>query len=283
MPLSKVSIGATRWEDDSAAKVLHADEPHALVMAAGYLKYSFAKGAGEGIYFRGQRKLYGKLEPTLFRGLLQQKSADKRIAALAGLVDQYSTKCGLLGSLGEHVREPLLQHYGISTTWLDLVDNVWVALWFACHQAKTTGNHGEFWHFERRIPSDSEKYAYILLVATDLTKRNREKPGYFTGTSTELVDLRMAAPSVFLRPHAQHGLLFRKKGGVGGRPVDYSSQIRGIIRVDLAKALHWLGEGKMVGAHSLFPPPYYDNGYQILLATDIPGVENIGRIAYVGA
>jgi hypothetical protein len=121
------------------------------------------------------------------------------------------------------------------------------------------------------------------LIGADINKRNGQKPGYYFGENTELVDLRMAVPSVFLRPHAQHGLLFRCKGAANERPNDYSKQIRGIVRVSLKDALDWLGEGKIVGTHSLFPPPFYDNGYQILLESGVAIDKHIGSISMVGA
>lgn len=284
MPLTKISLKSTAWvKDESGAHVLQAEEPHALVMAAGYLKFNLAKTASEGIYFRGQRKLYGSLPPTLYRGLPSQKAQDKKHEAVADLIERFRSSGKIFGAFGSYAHEPLLQHYGISTTWIDLVDNLWVALWFGCHRAMSIGKLGEYTHFERRLPSESEKHAYVLLVAADISKRAQAKPGYFFGNKTELVDLRMAAPSVFLRPHAQHGLLFRLKGGDGGRPLDYSPQVRGVIRVELEKALEWLGNGKMVNTHSLFPPPYYDNGYQILLTCGVSGNAITGTISHVGA
>lgn len=284
MPLSKVTIKSTSWTTDvSGVNVLHAEEPHALVMAAGYLKFKLAKSSSEGIYFRGQRKLYGSLIPTLYRGLSAQKTQEKKHTALASLIAEFKKSGNIFASFGEYAYEPLLQHYGISTTWVDLVDNVWVALWFACHKAMAIGKASEFVHFERRLPTDDEKFAYILLIGADISNRSRHKPGYYFGDNTELVDLRMAAPSVFLRPHAQHGLLFRKKGDEGGRSLDYADQVRGIIRVDLGKAIDWLGTGKMVNTHSLFPPPYYDNGYQILLTCGVTGDSGTGTIAHIGA
>ncbi len=252
-------------------------------MAAGYLKFNLAKTDSEGIYFRGQRKLYGSLPPTLYRGLASTKAQDKKHEAVAELIDRFKASGSIFGVFGAYAHEPLLQHYGISTTWIDLVDNLWVALWFACHRAMSIGKMGEYMHFERRLPSDADKYAYVLLVAADISRRSRMKPGYFFGDKTELVDLRMAAPSIFLRPHAQHGLLFRLKGGIGGRPLDYVSQVRGVIRVELGKALDWLGSGKMVNTHSLFPPPYYDSGYQILLTCGVSGNATTGTISHVGA
>lgn len=290
MSLKKITIRNTRFEiDPNGQELLHVEEPHALIMAAGYLKFVMASKNGEGIYFRGQRKLYSSLTPTLFRSrtnreLTNPKTRSTRASSLNDVVKCFQSAGSIFNRFGEYAHEPLLQHYGINTTWIDVVDNVWVALWFACYRALSSGQSSEYLHFERRTPSNEEKYAYILLVAADITNRNRHKPGFFYGNNTELVDLRMAAPSVFLRPHAQHGLLLRKKGVSGsGRPLDYKDQVRGVIRVDLAKALKWLGDGKMVGIHSLFPPPYYDNGYQILLSYQLPHRRDIGNIAHVGA
>ena len=285
MPLRKVTIKNTEWttDVDSGADVLHVRDPHAMVMAAGYLKYRFAYNESEGIYFRGQRKLYGALSPTLFRGVKLQNAIDKRIGLLKSTVAGFRSRCSILNSFGDWSHEPLLQHYGISTTWIDLVDNVWVALWFACHQAISAGKNGEFLHFEKRQKQTDADYAYILLVGADISKRNKKKPGYYSGDNTELVDLRMAAPSIFLRPHAQHGLLFRKKGTGSGRAGDYADQIRGILRIDLNDALSWLGVGKMVGTHSLFPPPYYDEGYKILIINNNSSDDGIGTIHHVGA
>ena len=285
MHLKRVNIRSTHWElDESNFEVLHADEPHALVMAAGYLKFKHASSDSEGIYFRGQRKLYGQLVPSLFRGLTNQKTQERNITALTDAINEFKNAGSIFASFGEYAHEPLLQHYGINTTWIDLVDNVWVALWFACHRAISAGKNSQYLHFQKRVPNNAEQYAYVLLVASDIVRRNRNKPGYFSGERTEMVDLRMAAPSVFLRPHAQHGLLFRMRGVDGnGRPTDYAEQIRGVIRVNLSDALNWLGDGKMVGTHALFPPPYYDSGYEILLSCQVAGKRNVGRVFHVGA
>jgi hypothetical protein len=139
-------------------------------------------------------------------------------------------------------------------------------------------------HFEERTPGSADKYAYILLIAADIKFRNRLMPGYYAGDKTEFVDLRMAAPSIFLRPHAQHGCLFRQRGGADlGREIDYSKHIYGTVGVELSSALDWLGRGKMVSTHSLFPPPYYDGGYDILLNLDLSDPANIGTILHVNA
>lgn len=275
MRFHDVNIIGSSWITVNDQRILAVEESHALIMAAGYLKHN----RKEGIFFRGQNEMYPDLGPSLYRDL-KSSNPSAREGALSNKINEFKSKCPVaFAKFNDYAAEPLLQHYGLRTTWLDVVDNIWVALWFACHEAKVTAD-GIFLHFQRRIPSDENKYAYIYLLAADLTHRNKDKPGYWNGDNTELIDLRIAVPSFFLRPHAQHGLLFRCKGGSNSsRPLSYANQIRGIVRIPLLKAFDWLGDGHTVSIHSLFPPAYYDNGYKILLQS---GVDNKKQDRYLG-
>lgn len=281
MGFENINIIGSTWITCGERKILDVEEPHALIMAAGYLKHN----SPEGVYFRGQAEIFEELRPALYRGVETLGGRDNREKRLSAKVREYRNACQGIKKLGVHVAEPLLQHYGLKTTWLDIVDNIWVALWFACHEAKATKD-GCFLHFQKRIPSEKDKHAFIYLIGADLDRRSRERPGYWNGENTELIDLRIAAPSYFLRPHAQHGLLFRCKGGDSGRPLNYARQIRGIVRIPLEKAFNWLGDGHTVCTHSLFPPAYYDNGFKILLQCGVPHEHpdvGVGAIHSVGA
>lgn len=284
-PLKKVSINGCGIVVDDASKreVYHVSTPHALIQAAGYLK--FIEGPNQqSVFFRGQRRLYGSLSPTLYRGIATQKAQSNRSTAIAVACRTIATNNTIFNQVPSEAHEPLLQHYGLNTTWIDLVDNVWVALWFACYRAMTSGAYGQFLHFERRNPADeAAPFAYILLVAADLVLSDPFVPGLWKGSRTELIDLRAAAPSIFLRPHAQHGVLFRMRANGAMRPIDYSAQVLDIIRIDLRNALRWLGEGMMLSTHALFPPPYYDRGYSFLLDSPIPGNRTIGGIQHIGS
>jgi len=282
MRFEKINFMGSSWVEENGVKILDVKESHALVMAGGYLKYNLP----EGVYFRGQSQLYSELRPALFRGIDTANAKNKRTRNLNSKINEYRNACPAFSKFGDYVAEPLLQHYGLKTTWLDLVDNIWIALWFACYEAKATKD-SHFLHFQKRIISEDNQFAYVYLVGADLENRHYSKPGYWDGSNTELVDLRIAAPSYFLRPHAQHGLLFRCKGTEGaGRPFDYSSQIKGIVRIPLEKAFDWLGNGHTVGIHALFPPAYYDDGYKILLQSGVtydPRHKEIGVVHAVGA
>jgi len=281
--LAKITIRNTKHlTEESGWGVLHVRDTHALVQAAGYLKYTCAQN-GEVAFFRGQTRTHETLVPTLFRNAGESQNAQaKRVAARNRLIEQIRSKCSILKDFSRSVHEPLLQHYGISTTWIDLVDNIWVALWFACHRAHISGKKSEYLHFERRnvVPGVHE-FAYILFVAADNTSTNL--PGFYKGENTEFTDLRVVCPSIFLRPHSQHGILFRLRGQGPKRPTDYSKQIRGIVRIDLSDALTWLGNAPTLGMHALFPPPYYDHGYKILLDGKFQSDDGVGSISIVGA
>lgn len=81
-PLRRISIAGTEWVSDEStgAEALHVKDPHALIKAAGYLKFTHAGvEKSEAIYFRGERKIYESLSPTLFRGGISQRLRKKRL------------------------------------------------------------------------------------------------------------------------------------------------------------------------------------------------------------
>jgi hypothetical protein len=281
--LGKLSIRNTDHARDAHGRdVLHVRDPHALIQASGYLKFIRAKES-EAIFFRGQTETYATLSPTLFRKIGPTQGAQAAVVnqrtAFMKLIDEATP---IFKQIKPFSHEPLLQHYGLATTWIDLVDNIWVALWFACHKAHVSGKRSQYLHFERRLhEQDPGGFAYILLIAVDSEATG--VPGLFKGENTELVDLRVTCPSIFLRPHAQHGVLFRKRGSGPIRPIDYSSQLRGIIRIGLSDALSWLGDAKTLGVHTLFPPPYYDTGYKLLLDGKFESTTKAGSICLIGA
>ena len=92
------------------------------------------------------------------------------------------------------------------------------------------------------------------------------------GENAEMLDLRYAIPSLFLRPHAQHGVLLRSfkylpDGGMRYNS-DMSDLVQGIIRFNLLDGLEWLGNGSSLDVSSVFPPPAFDSGYGDLLIAE---------------
>ncbi|MDP8249924.1 FRG domain-containing protein [Pseudochrobactrum saccharolyticum] len=266
-------------DEDSGQNVLHVDSPHALTQAVGYAK--FLAQPFERVLLRGQARLYDTLSPTLYRGIKKAGAQNNRHVSLNKVLELFRSTCNVFSKFPDYSHEPLLQHYGIHTTWIDVVDNVWVALWFASHEAFAAGKNKEFLHFDKRkIMEDS--YCYIILLSANDDRRGKPRRGMLLSKKTELIDLRVTVPSIFLRPHSQHGMLFRARGTQDGRIIDYSSSIIGVIRFNLINAFNWLGAGSMVGIRSLFPPPYFDTGYGLLLSVPHSNF-SIGSIHHVGA
>lgn len=288
------------WIKDEASghHVFHVNNHHAFVQAAGYLKHTHGKEGQSVVAFRGQTQLFPELRPSLYRGAKNQKqkqTKDRKIFDLLKVVDR-----GILSDIETYAREPLLQHYGFRTRWIDLVDNVWVALWFACHNTRCAGRLNEHLHFERRRTvtpflesgdtastpkiaalQNVEQFAYVILVRVDISVGQTE-PGLYRGRNAELIDLRIAAPSHFLRPHSQCGLLFRRAKEADHLHMDNQEFICGILRVRLPDAFEWLGDGKLVSIHSLFPPATFDHGYRRLLDKGPKGNETVGAVQIIG-
>ena len=141
-------------------------------------------------------------------------------------------------------------------------------------------------HFERRQVDkelDSDRFAYVLLLSVSHNNYEQYQPGISGNSHSEVLDLRYAIPSYFVRPHSQHGLLIRQKEKQNGTALDFTDLIEGVIRIHLADALLWLGSGRSFDVHSLFPPPIYDTGYQQLLQLREYGNQTIGTIHHIGA
>ena len=84
------------------------------------------------------------------------------------------------------------------------------------------------------------------------------------------VDLRQALPSTFLRPHAQHGIVLKRKvhtETTENSPdlYDIAPTVIGILKIRIDKVQEWMGSGELLTQNNLFPPPAYDYGYDLLL------------------
>lgn len=333
--------------------VLTISDPHSLTQISGYIRFNASPGK---TYFRGESSFHNTILPSLLRdgpNAVTASSLETRSKRLQEYMDAlsgspcacsaHSTKSNRRLKYHEAHRctgviprkpkgslvpgtyraaiEPLLQHYGIRTRWLDLVDNIWIALWFACHTQKTeyekTGRMGQYsrayaYHL-RRSPFSSSRtksvgngteapevesgadrsetkssdntdndYAYVYMFSTGRVS-STSVPGYEISDEHRLVDLRYASPSIYLRPHAQHGLLIANRAMPGNRDehspetLSLNSALSGVIRIRLGDALDWLGEGVLTDVFNLFPPAYSDLGYRKLLtANDSPS--SIGAI-----
>ena len=265
--------------------VIEAKSFHRLNQIVGYAKH--INGQDGNIYFRGQSDIYGNCLPGLLRskqntGAHQRSGGShRRIEKLSAFIKSAKTQVPLISKVNDVFVEPLMQHYGINTRWLDLVDNVWVAIWFGLHEYKSVqskkveNQKNPFTRDYVQVIKRKDGYMYLLLIHSDATQS--KIPGYFLGKETKLVDLRIGCPPAFLRPHAQHGLLaFARSPNI----VDHNFYKRtvGIIKIAVPNALEWMGGGNLLTHANMYPSPVYDSGYRFLL--DVLGVKNEDRKAF---
>lgn len=269
--------------------IYHIDSFHQLTQFVGYAKYKNREIGG--VYLRGQTSLYesankdgklkAKLTPSCFRK--QYASPDTRISRVTEKLHAVLSSHKTLQEYHDDIVFPLLQHYGMKTYWLDIVDNLWVALWFALHDLKTKiVEDRQLCH----IQETDNMNVYILLLCSEdncKSRKNSIHPGIHYGEKTVLVDLRRALPSIYLRPHAQHALMLRKTK----IPLctDYSDLVVGIAELSRDKAQSWIGHTGLLSAQSLFPSQYFDGGYarmlQFLTKTSISEIGDYGSIQHI--
>lgn len=260
---------------------------HGLNRLIGYSKF-MNKDVGKVLY-RGQNRLYGSLTPSLMRG---KKNSDKCLHNLKSLVDtimsdsrlnkQFNLPAGCKSN--RSVIEGALQHYGISTRFIDLVDNHWIALWMSLYESETTKSIEIYTHYKSRYldnydllsniargDNDPIGFGYLLMVCVPEIKSPMVN-GLYRGSEFEFIDLRRSLPSIFLRPHAQHAYVLRRRGPDGNNSnfYDVASQLIGIAKIRLDYIAKWLGNGELLSQNNLFPQPCFDPGYEILLSrTDL--------------
>jgi hypothetical protein len=178
--------------------------------------------------------------------------------------------------------EPLLQHYGLRTRWIDTVDNIWIALWFACHDFVVEEKSKRYAHHLRRsVAQEPDGYAYISVISSGLVEPVGT-PGCWEGSMSRVIDLRVTAPSVYLRPHAQHGLLIAASNWNEIETIDIGPLHQASLKIRLGDALEWLGDGTMLRPFVLFPPATVDHGYRRLLEYAKPPPANLGKFLVYG-
>jgi len=254
------------------------------------------------VYYRGAGGLYDNVLPALMRNRANGSPDDLNRILTSVCKDQYFRnslklkdtitpiasqdfyKNKQITRYNKYCVEALLQHYAGSTRFLDVVDNHWVALWMGLHKFHTQGKGNKYCNFNKRQISigdiyesminnkngiaNSDIYVYVLLIAMPYSDKMPVLGIIETDEFVE-VDLRKALPSFYLRPHAQHALVIRKrdKGNINkvASYYDMSSQVIGILSIRIDRAAEWLGEGTLLSCENLFPSPSIDQGYNNLL------------------
>ena len=264
-------------------RCLHVNSVAGLIQAIGYIKWMVANAKTDvphGVVFRGQCENYPSMAPSLYRNISKTSTKPKKDALLRAFQESLKIPTGepieKYLSVESYYIEPLFQHYGIQTHWLDVVDNIWVALWFACHRCianfkplisfslRPCMNHEKANIKKPKKEEFQESYCYIFLLSVPLYGEIHHS-GHYISAKTEIIDLRYCIPSIYLRPHTQHGLVMRMKTKTGGTSIDFKESVEAVIRIDLSNALEWIGKDLLLSTRNLFPPPHIDTGLSLLL------------------
>ena len=271
--------GISKWDNETAFFLI--ETPHALSQLAGYVKYCLSSDGP--VFFRGQTSHYPTMYPSLFSPMKKSKqrlspgTCIHRVTLSRNFIKE-ECQDAFLTNTPQEAQEAILQHYGLKTRWLDLVDNVWSALWFATHTAHTLKND-KYVHYEQ----NKEKFSYIYMLQFGKPEREVINGIHITGKGMQIADLRIAAPSTYLRPHSQHGVLAMRQDLRTGDGADYSDCVALVMQIDTEKALSWLGHSILVQDSFMFPSPKYDQGYQIFLEKQLLPPSILGCVSHIGA
>ena len=271
-------ISTHNFQTGHEVPVFDVSDYRALNQLIGYAKF-LNTNYGD-VYYRGEVHLHHSLLPSISRKPNTYKYEQALNSAIQNAIQdgRFSSFAKLSGFKGKQnpnlIVEALLQHYGYSTHFIDLVDNHWIALWFGLNEFKKIKNLSEYCYYQKRTINPVELitakdptagiYQYMLLVAVDNNAAPIERGIYF-GNETITIDLRSSLPSTFLRPHAQHGLVVRRNIHHPSTSFDLASNVVAIARLRIDNVISWIGEGNLLEAANLFPSPAYDYGYEILL------------------
>lgn len=154
----------------------------ALGLVTGIYRYKL-KDLPVSLFYRGQTKDF-PVSASIFRKVKSTEEKDKALAWEEAILQELKPYFDPQGTDDE--REALAQHYGLHTRYIDIVDNIQTALWFAYD-----------WQVKSEDKYDDD-VGYIQLLALP------------TSDGGSLIDLRRK-PSQWLRPHVQQAFVYRAK------------------------------------------------------------------------
>lgn len=264
-------------QDGQTVPIFYIDSINDLNRFVGKAKYANSKYGN--VFLRGQTDVYNsQMKPSILRNITSSNTAN---TSLKEIVDSFKRNNEHFENVDDTILHPVLQHYGIHTNWLDIVDNIWVALWFGSHCMQTTtvnhhrsekkdktSRHGaspkECDQFIRFTPSPTP-FTYIFLLLSDgvnETYSGEYRSGIYEGRKTVLVDIRKVVPSIFIRPHAQHAYAIKSKET---NPNALSNCVVGVAKLWTRNVLEWIGKSSVLSLSTLYPSLFDDAGFLSLL------------------
>ena len=131
-----------KFENGESVPIFEALSVYGFNRLVGYLKYINRTYAN--VYSRGECRLHSSLIPSLYRNKTDIESEDKKINVIVNRFIKDSKLSDTLSlsnldSSSKYIVEGVLQHYGATTSFLEVVDNHWVALWMGLNKYTTRG------------------------------------------------------------------------------------------------------------------------------------------------
>ena len=264
--------------DSTKVPMWEVDLLYGFVKLVGHAK--FLNTSYGSVLLRGQCQNYVSMKPAAYR----DNSKDKADAVVEKMISKLQDDKGLLTNNEKNIEgfmhcndrlayEAILQHYCYKTRLLDVLDNLWVALWFASHRRKNDSqlcfkkSKCKVFYEGNRYVESTEDYSYVYLIGVPDERNDHNCEGVTKGAQHCLIDIRRACPSTILRPHMQHGMVIGFYDENQKFKKSYAEQIIAVVRIKTQTCLEWLKGSKTLTAKMLFPCPKYDEMYNMILDT----------------
>ena len=243
-------------EQSKDSVYLRMEQPSSL---AAFFAFCNGKKPNTRIYLRGGTKNFPTTFPSLFREQAYgcgKEEKDKRWKAYKCVLQRIRTLDG--GRWRRKDIGAVLQHYGIKTPWLDVVRNLYTAIWFASHDLMGIGMNGE-------TKPTSGQYGWISVYR----RRNSSSKKLF------VKDLSNYHSSRHLRSHTQHGMSIAMQPDEDVQPhqcQDFNRYRIAQIRIPIEKK--WSLYGHMYSSAFMFPPHDLDDSLKRLSASSVQDILN---------
>lgn len=254
-----LKIDSTNYRD-----CIYIEDPLLLFRFSGELKHKLGNPKkAYNIFFRGQTNDYPQFVPRIFRRISGSKNNLKsRLDAYRELTSNLYHKTRQ-SRFENEIGGAVLQHYGIRTPWIDLVDNLFIAIWFATMERSEL----EPYFYER----SKQDYGFIYFIQVE-TPSNSANQEIVEGRLTRWCDLRRTTNSLSLRPHNQGGIFFSKKG-IDETNFDISEFIKAIVKIPIKEIKEWkkflTNLEYLYSMDFMFPNTINDNTYKSLGSSKI--------------
>lgn len=164
-------------------------------------------------YYRGENQIYKSSQPTIHRKIEHLSDCEKsvylfvnsmRIAEFKLFIDRFDilrlwTDRGLAV-----LYEPLAQHYGIETKWLDITSDLDVALFFANCQYDNNSKQWLPLTKEETEKSEETKYGVIFHIPVERASISADIKTSGIGDTSKVNAIVPIGYQPFMRCHSQH-------------------------------------------------------------------------------